>query len=62
MKDSLVDELAKLDSQVRILKEQQTYLEAEQKELHQELKRLYSALMTEFDKRWPPLKRISTEQ
>ena len=59
--NSRVDELTRLDNQAHALEERQAHLEAERRKLHQELGRLYSELMTEFEKRWPPLKRMPNE-
>lgn len=59
--NSRVDELTRLDSQTNELEERQAHLEAEQQKLRRELGRLYSELTTEFEKRWPPLKRMPNE-
>jgi chaperonin cofactor prefoldin len=59
--DSRADEVARLDSQAHSLEERLAHLEAEQRKLRQELERLYAELMTEFEKRWPPLKRMPNE-
>ena len=59
--DSRVDELTRSDNQAHALEELQAHLEAEQQKLRRELERLYSELTTEFEKRWPPLKRMPNE-
>jgi len=59
--DSHADKVAGLDSQALSLEERLAHLEAEQRKLRQELERLYAELMSEFEKRWPPLKRMPDE-
>lgn len=45
-----------LDIQIEELEKQQTRLEAQHKGLSQELEQLYTELMAEFERHWPPLK------
>lgn len=51
------EKLIELDDEIARLRERRKYLDEEQARLAAEIAHYYQILMTEFTKRWQPLKR-----